>query len=147
MSQWLVLHRLVTGACCAEGAKGDLLALQLTFQLAPSCYATMLIRELTKMATGTAFHKNLTQVFLSPHVMHNPYVCCACLSTCTCLPYCLANRRISTLSIVGYLPEEQHKQKLHGIRPQYVVGCAEKCRSRVCASGHVRRLSKLVQLR
>ena len=62
MSQWRVLHRLVTGACCAEGAKGDLLALQLTFQLAPSCYATMLIRELTKMATGTAFHKNLTQV-------------------------------------------------------------------------------------
>ncbi|KAL0027136.1 hypothetical protein WJX79_009492 [Trebouxia sp. C0005] len=48
-------------AALQEGAKGDLLALQLTFQLAPSCYATMLIRELTKMATGTAFHKNLTQ--------------------------------------------------------------------------------------
>ena len=63
MLHWLLLHRLVSGTCCAEGAKGDLLAMQLTFQLAPSCYATMLIRELTKMATGTAFHKNLTQVF------------------------------------------------------------------------------------
>lgn len=46
----------------AEGKSGSLLALQLTFQLPPSCYATMLIRELTKMATGTAFHRSLTQV-------------------------------------------------------------------------------------
>ena len=51
-------------AVLAGEAKGNLLALQLTFQLPPSSYATMLIRELTKMATGTAFHKSLTQVHL-----------------------------------------------------------------------------------
>lgn len=46
----------------ADGDQAALLALQLSFQLPPSSYATMLIRELTKMATGTAFHKSLTKV-------------------------------------------------------------------------------------
>lgn len=58
------LERLAGGkepAFLQEGGTGRLLALQLSFQLPPSCYATMLIRELTKMATGTAFHKSLTQ--------------------------------------------------------------------------------------
>ena len=46
-----------------ESAAGaGLLALSLRFQLPPSCYATMLIRELTKNCTSKAHHKALTQV-------------------------------------------------------------------------------------
>lgn len=45
-------------ACPAGGPlSGKYLALRLAFQLPTSCYATMLIRELTKMPTHTAFHK------------------------------------------------------------------------------------------
>lgn len=40
--------------------EGCYLALRLSFQLPTSCYATMLIRELTKMDTATAFQKTLT---------------------------------------------------------------------------------------
>ncbi len=42
----------------AEGAK---VALQLIFKLPGACYATMLVRELTKTSTATAVHKKLTQ--------------------------------------------------------------------------------------
>ena len=64
---WLMVSCFQPNAVPAGEVKGDLLALQLTFQLPPSSYVTMLnddIRELTKMATGTAFHKSLTQVHL-----------------------------------------------------------------------------------
>ena len=40
---------------------GKLLALQLEFQLPPSCYATMLVRELLKETTATALHRRRTQ--------------------------------------------------------------------------------------
>ena len=44
-----------------EGAdgSGQHLALRLAFTLPPSCYATMLIRELTKQPTTVAHHKAL----------------------------------------------------------------------------------------
>ena len=38
------------------------MALQLAFNLPSSCYATMLVRELTKTSTATAFQKTLTQL-------------------------------------------------------------------------------------
>ena len=47
---------------CHSAAGAGLLALSLKFQLPPSCYATMLIRELTKNCTSKAHHKALTQV-------------------------------------------------------------------------------------
>ncbi len=37
------------------------MALQLAFKLPGACYATMLVRELTKTSTATAVHKKLTQ--------------------------------------------------------------------------------------
>ncbi len=40
-----------------EEAEGKLLGLQLEFELPPSCYATMLLRELTKECTSKAAHK------------------------------------------------------------------------------------------
>ena len=45
-----------------SAAGAGLLALSLKFQLPPSCYATMLIRELTKNCTSKAHHKALTQM-------------------------------------------------------------------------------------
>ena len=38
------------------------MALQLSFALPSSCYATMLVRELTKLSTANAVHKGLTQL-------------------------------------------------------------------------------------
>ncbi len=38
---------------------GKYLALKLTFNLPASCYATMLIRELTKQPSSKAFHRAL----------------------------------------------------------------------------------------
>eukprot|EP00891_Asterochloris_glomerata_P003047 jgi/Astpho2/3047/e_gw1.00051.10.1_t len=53
----------VSGPPASDSAAGaGLLALSLKFQLPPSCYATMLIRELTKNCTSKAHHKALTQV-------------------------------------------------------------------------------------
>ena len=48
---------------CAESkvAEGAKVALQLIFKLPGACYATMLVRELTKTSTATAVHKKLTQ--------------------------------------------------------------------------------------
>jgi len=40
---------------------GQLLALQLSFALPPSTYATMLVRELTKASTATAVHRAATR--------------------------------------------------------------------------------------
>ena len=37
------------------------MALQLSLKLPGACYATMLVRELTKTSTATAVHKKLTQ--------------------------------------------------------------------------------------
>lgn len=42
--------------------EGDRVALQMAFNLPSSTYATMLVRELTKTSTATAFHKSLTQL-------------------------------------------------------------------------------------
>lgn len=47
-------------AVAVEQQHKPLLAVKLTFQLPPSSYATMLIRELTKRSTSTAHHKALT---------------------------------------------------------------------------------------
>ena len=41
--------------------EGGLLGLQLEFSLPASCYATMLVRELTKESTSKDFHKGLTE--------------------------------------------------------------------------------------
>ena len=45
----------------AELEEGTKVALQLVFKLPGACYATMLVRELTKTSTATAVHKKLTQ--------------------------------------------------------------------------------------
>ena len=45
-------------AACVHGA-GRFTALQLSFALPPSCYATMLIRELLKAPTSAAFHRGI----------------------------------------------------------------------------------------
>ena len=45
----------------AELEEGTKVALQLAFKLPGACYATMLVRELTKTSTATAVHKKLTQ--------------------------------------------------------------------------------------
>ncbi len=37
------------------------MALQLSLKLPGACYATMLVRELTKTSTATVVHKKLTQ--------------------------------------------------------------------------------------
>ncbi|BDA41229.1 Multisubstrate pseudouridine synthase 7 [Coccomyxa sp. Obi] len=42
--------------------EGEKVALQLAFSLPSSTYATMLVRELMKTSTATAFHKSLTQL-------------------------------------------------------------------------------------
>jgi len=42
--------------------EGERVALQMAFSLPSSTYATMLVRELTKTSTATAFHKSLTQL-------------------------------------------------------------------------------------
>ncbi len=56
-------EQLVSSPPASDSAAGaGLLALSLKFQLPPSCYATMLIRELTKNCTSKAHHKALTQV-------------------------------------------------------------------------------------
>ena len=44
--------------------EGKLVALQLAFNLPSSCYATMLVRELTKASTARGVHRALTQVAL-----------------------------------------------------------------------------------
>lgn len=44
-----------------EEGEGRLLGLRLAFTLPASCYATMLIRELTKQPTSVAHHKALQQ--------------------------------------------------------------------------------------
>ena len=51
------------GVACAESevADGAKVALQLVVKLPGACYATMLVRELTKTSTATAVHKKLTQ--------------------------------------------------------------------------------------
>ena len=48
---------------CAESKveEGAKVALQLAFKLPGACYATMLVRELTKTSTATAVHRKLTQ--------------------------------------------------------------------------------------
>ncbi|CAL5229719.1 g13095 [Coccomyxa viridis] len=50
-----------TSAIQSEVAEGAKVALQLIFKLPGACYATMLVRELTKTSTATAVHKKLTQ--------------------------------------------------------------------------------------
>lgn len=55
-----------TPTCChtcadTELKEGTKVALQLAFKLPGACYATMLVRELTKTSTATAVHKKLTQ--------------------------------------------------------------------------------------
>ncbi|EIE24990.1 tRNA pseudouridine synthase D [Coccomyxa subellipsoidea C-169] len=45
-----------------EVGAGEKIALQLAFSLPSSTYATMLVRELTKTSTATAFHKSLSQL-------------------------------------------------------------------------------------
>ncbi len=45
---------------------GRLLGLRLSFTLPASCYATMLIRELTKQPTGAEHHKTLQQSGVAP---------------------------------------------------------------------------------
>ena len=40
--------------------EGKLLALQMSFQLPPSCYATMLVRELLKETTASTTHRDRT---------------------------------------------------------------------------------------
>ena len=47
------------GGGVSEGAPGAKLALQFQVTLPPSCYATMLIREMLKTSTSAAFHKTL----------------------------------------------------------------------------------------
>lgn len=56
-----------TSWCICYGADeevgtGEKVALQLAFSLPSSTYATMLVRELTKTSTATAFHKSLSQL-------------------------------------------------------------------------------------
>ena len=48
------------GEAAAASASGPLLALSLRFQLPSSCYATMLIRELTKQSTAKEFQASLS---------------------------------------------------------------------------------------
>ena len=52
----------------AELEEGSKVALQLAFELPGACYATMLVRELTKTSTATAVHKKLTQQLPSKDV-------------------------------------------------------------------------------
>jgi len=47
------------GGAGSEGTPGGKLALQFQVTLPPSCYATMLIREMLKISTSAAFHKSL----------------------------------------------------------------------------------------
>lgn len=46
---------------------GPLLALDLSFDLPPSCYATMLVRELTKACTGKGAHAMLSAGVAAAH--------------------------------------------------------------------------------
>ena len=57
------IQRCDKSVICAESkiAEGAKVALQLIFKLPGACYATMLVRELTKTSTATAVHKKLTQ--------------------------------------------------------------------------------------
>ena len=48
------------GDMAAAASAGPLLALSLRFQLPSSCYATMLIRELTKQSTAKEFQASLS---------------------------------------------------------------------------------------
>ncbi|KAG2486127.1 hypothetical protein HYH03_015221 [Edaphochlamys debaryana] len=48
------------GAGVAVSGEGPLLALSLRFRLPPSCYATMLLRELMKTSTSRTFHSGLS---------------------------------------------------------------------------------------
>jgi hypothetical protein len=57
-------QRSEPGAAAGAGeapGPGQLLALQLSFALPPSTYATMLVRELTKASTATAVHRAATR--------------------------------------------------------------------------------------
>ncbi|GIL81040.1 hypothetical protein Vretifemale_10170 [Volvox reticuliferus] len=67
------------GASCSEATRTQpvlsaqlvndpkpLLALELRFQLPPSCYATMLLRELMKTSTARTFHMGLSSAFAAP---------------------------------------------------------------------------------
>lgn len=58
------------GASWSAGAGappvGKLLALQLSFRLPPSCYATMLIRELMKETTANTQHRERTLASKAP---------------------------------------------------------------------------------
>jgi tRNA pseudouridine13 synthase len=46
-------------AAAAAAQEGQLMALLLTFKLPSSCYATMLLREITKASTSKSFQKGL----------------------------------------------------------------------------------------
>jgi hypothetical protein len=48
-------------AAASVSGSGPLLALDLSFDLPPSCYATMLVRELTKACTGKGAHAELSR--------------------------------------------------------------------------------------
>lgn len=52
--------RPVAGAAAAAAGR-QLLGLQLSFTLPASCYATMLVRELTKASTSKAAHRALSE--------------------------------------------------------------------------------------
>lgn len=58
LQHFMRLTHLCVCVCVGCGA-GKFLALRLSFSLPSSCYATMLIRELTKMPTHVAFAKSL----------------------------------------------------------------------------------------
>jgi len=49
------------GPLTTISGSGPLLALDLSFDLPPSCYATMLVRELTKACTGKGAHAELSR--------------------------------------------------------------------------------------
>lgn len=54
------LQALQGGAPPPPDGQGPLLGLRLAFTLPASCYATMLIRELTKQPTSVAHHKGMS---------------------------------------------------------------------------------------
>lgn len=54
-------HQLPPAVAPDDAEGGRLLGLRLAFTLPASCYATMLIRELTKQPTGAEHHKAMQQ--------------------------------------------------------------------------------------